>query len=276
MRIVKILAVLVLGIAILASALNYYFAKAASITAVSGYLILLDQKISESDYLYLGEKELSTIIYLPSTNADGMITYCVFTFPEGVDEKADITKDGRIDYADAYLLSQAYGCQKHQACWNESFKLEQCYFVYSGRRFQDPSRDCYINETDLNIVKKYYGKTTEPYSANCELDEACMADVNKDGVINLFDVVILAANFNKYANEFVNYAYIKKSACDLNNDGNINLFDAVILGRNFGQMANEQKCYTKSLTNLGNYKYQVSVKGKGLHYVGVSYRILMV
>jgi len=275
MRIVKILAVLALGITILTLALNY-FVSAATVTAVSGYLILLDQKVSENDYLYLGEKEFSTIIYLPSTNAEGIVTYCVFTFPEGVNENADITRDGKIDYADVYLLTQAYGCKKDQPCWNESFKFEQCYFTYSGRRFQDPSRDCYINETDTKIVSKHYGKKTEPYSASCEMDESCRADVNKDGKVDIFDVVLLGANFNRYANEFVNYAQIKKSNCDLNKDGEVDIFDVVILSINFGQVANEQKCYTQSLTNLGDYKYKVSVKGKGLHYVGVSYKASMV
>jgi len=274
MRLVKILSILALGIAILAFALNY-FVKAANVATISGYLILLDQKVSQDDYLFLGEREFSTIIYLPSSNGEGIVTYCIFTFPQGVNEKADILKDGVIDYADLYIATQSYGCQKDKPCWDESFRVEKCYFIYSGRKFEDPSRDCYINETDLNMVKKNFGKTTNPRDPNCDLDEVCRSDINRDGIVDIFDVAILAARFNQYANEFVNFGYIKKKDADINGDGIVDMLDVATIGINFGKSANQQKCMTTSLENLGNNKYRVSVKGRGIHYVGVSYKVLL-
>ena len=237
MGIKTLLAILALGIAIAALAINYLVRANPGITAVSGYLILMDQKVSQNDYQVLGMKDFSTIIYLPSSNAEGIVTSCSFVFPEGVNESADITKDGRIDYADLYLVAQAYGCTDTQPCWNEAFTMEQCYFTYSGRRFQDPSRDCYINDTDLNLVKEHYGETTNPSSASCDLDEACRADVNKDGKIDIMDVAIVAINY--------------------------------------GYAATEQKCTTSDLENLGGNRYRVRARGRGLYYVGVSYRIAL-
>jgi len=275
MRVLKILGILVLGIAIFALALNY-FVRATSVTAISGYLILLDQKVSQNDYLFLGEKEFSTIIYLPSSNAEGIVTYCSFVFPEGVDEKADITKDGIIDYADIYLVAKSFGCEKTDPCWNETFRLEKCYFVYSGRKFQDPSGDCYINETDLNMVSKNFGKETNPGAYNCDMDEVCKSDINKDGIVDIMDLAILANNYGKYASEFVNYANIKKGDTDMNNDGYIGVDDVYLVAKNFGQAANQQKCSTAPLENLGNNKYRVRVNGRGLYYVGVSYRVLVI
>ncbi len=275
MRIVKILAVLALGIAVLALSFNY-FVRAATVTAISGYLILLDQKVSQDDYMYLGEKTFSTIVYLPTNNAEGIVTYCSFTFPDGIDEKADITKDGIVDYADLYLVSKSYGCEKNQACWNQTFNIEKCYFTYSGKKFQDPSGDCYINETDLNLVNKNYGKTTNPSSPNCDLDEVCKSDVNKDGIIDISDIALLGFNFKKYANEFENYRNIKKGDTDLNKDGIVDISDISIVARNFGSMANHQNCSTTNLENLGNNKYRIKVNGRGLYYVGVSYKIVPV
>lgn len=49
-------------------------------------------------------------------------------------------------------------------------------------------------------------------------------DVNQDGAVNIFDLVLVAKNFGRHSAEH-----------DLNGDGIVNIFDLVIIGRRFGE-----------------------------------------
>jgi len=54
--------------------------------------------------------------------------------------------------------------------------------------------------------------------------------LNSDGIVDIFDVVILAKAFDSAPGES-NW----KQAADLNNDDIVDIFDVVILAKNFGK-----------------------------------------
>ncbi|MDP4180084.1 MAG: glycosyl hydrolase 115 family protein [Bacillota bacterium] len=56
-------------------------------------------------------------------------------------------------------------------------------------------------------------------------------DINRDGVINMADVIVLASKFNKVTN---NPEYT--IACDLNKDGAINMADVIMIAAKFGKV----------------------------------------
>lgn len=57
-------------------------------------------------------------------------------------------------------------------------------------------------------------------------------DINGDGTVDLFDIVIVAAEFGHGQ---VGNPPIVDTRADLNNDGIVNIFDAVLLAANFGK-----------------------------------------
>jgi len=109
---IKTIGVILVICALTLLGLNYMVTGNPEGTAVSGYLILMDQKVSATDYDVLGFKEFSTIIYLPSANGEGTVTSCSFVFPDGVNVKADVSRDGRIDAVDLFLTTEALGCKQ--------------------------------------------------------------------------------------------------------------------------------------------------------------------
>jgi Ca2+-binding EF-hand superfamily protein len=266
----KILITLVSAL-ILISAI-YVISVKGVVTAgeVSGYLILIDQKITYEDYAFLRDKKFYTIIYLPSENCEGVVNYCSYAYKEGVNSQADINNDGKIDITDLQVAAKAFGCDSGNKCWSEP--IEECFFEIKGRKFKDPTRDCKMDQSDLDLVSKYFGNTTNPLDANCENDEKCRADMNKDGKIDLLDLVIVASKFNStYADSFERVVE-HKSRADMNNDSKIDISDLVIVAGSFGEEAIEQKCISSPIDQISGKKYAVSASGKGLYYAGVSYR----
>lgn len=250
-----------------------YSVKAAAGQYVSGYMVLMDQKVSTSEYSVLGVKNFESIIYLPGESGEGIVTSCSFTFPSGVNEKADVTKDGRVDAVDIYLMSESFGCLSTNSCWNEAFNLEECYFTYADRQFKDPNEDCKIDQTDINLVSACYGKTTNPYG---KTSECYKEDVNKDGKVDGKDVAIVSKNLGNYADTFKDYRTIYKRDLDLSDDGKIDGRDTSIVAKEYGQTATEQTCKTTPLEYVIGNQWRVRVSGRGLNYIGVSYRIIPV
>ena len=261
-----------LAIAILSLLMNFSYIATGQVKnkIISGYIILMDQK-PVPVFGKEGEKIFTTTIYLPSANVQGSVTNCSFVFPPGVDKNADLNEDGRIDYVDLKLMVEAYGCSESKECWDQSLKVIDCYFHHSNIRFKDPTLDCYINRSDMDIIKKYYGQTnSDPFSADCEMDEKCRADVNKDGVIDIFDLTMVASLNGEYAQEFSNTEITYKDA-DIDGNGIVDIFDIVRVASSFGMEADQQKCDMVPLEHISGNLYRVNVKGRGLFHVGVSY-----
>ena len=61
-------------------------------------------------------------------------------------------------------------------------------------------------------------------SAICSVE----GDVNGDGIVNIYDLVIIARNYGKTVPP-------GNPAADLNGDGKINIADFVIVARNYGK-----------------------------------------
>jgi hypothetical protein len=249
-----------------------YLTKAATITnTVSGYLILMDQRVSSSDYGVLGIKNFESVVYLPSGNGKGTVTSCSFNFPSGIDGTADITKDGRIDAADVYISIMSFLCNKDNTCWEKPFMIEECYFTYSDHQFKDPTRDCKIDMSDINLAINCFQNKTSPFSTSCETNECCRADVNNDGIVDVADISIIATNNNTYASVYKNYGFVKRKNIDINNDGIVDVADISIIAENYGYAATEQTCKNDPLEHVSGNEWRVRTSGRGLYYIGVSY-----
>jgi hypothetical protein len=242
-----------------------------------GYMIMMDQKVSESDYNSLGYKSFTTTALLPSDDCEGVVTSCSFNFPENIGSKEDINGDGIIDYTDLYFAVKSYGCRSGQTCWTDSIQQEDCYFTYSGRTFKDPypspDKDCHITQDDIQAVADQFGKINDKVTdSNCDLYPVCRADLNKDGKIDIYDVALVSANLGRWADVFVNYGFVKKSDANVNGDVIVDISDIATIAKHLGTKASQQKCTTSTMTALGNRQYQVTAYGKGLYFVSLSYR----
>jgi hypothetical protein len=225
----------------------------------------VDHAAPQYEFITFTPESYSDTIYLSSGTCEGVVTACSFYFPSGVDAKYDVTKDGRIDSLDLKALAGSYGCQNDGSC-NQMYTFTDCYFTYKNRRFKDPNGDCVMNQTDVDLVKKYYGQTTSV----CDSSELCNADINKDGKVDLYDLTLLAKKMNTTADEINTYA-VRKGDSDFNGDGSVGISDLVLLANVYGSVANGQRCDTQSLVHLSGNKYQVSASGRGIYHVGVSY-----
>jgi Ca2+-binding EF-hand superfamily protein len=259
--------VLILTVAAIILVLAFtYLARGAGSTTYTGSITLVDHAASQSDFTIFTPESYSHIIYLPTSNCEGSVTTCSFYFPTGVDAKYDVTKDGRIDSADLMALSLSYGCDNTQPCWNQVISFTDCYFDYKNRRFRDPNRDCVINQTDVNLVGNYYGQTTPV----CDSSDLCNADINKDGKVDLYDLVLLAKKMNTAADE-VNTYTIRESDLDFNGDGKVSLSDLALLAKVYGSVAEQQRCDTEPLVHVDGNKYEASASGRGIYHVATSY-----
>jgi len=66
------------------------------------------------------------------------------------------------------------------------------------------------------------------------INESIIEDINKDGSVNMADVVLIAKVFGLTKND---EGFDKK--CDINLDGTVNMSDIIKLARKFGYMQTE-------------------------------------
>ena len=216
---------------------------------------------------------------MPTDNCDAYLTTCYYTFPEGVDANADVNRDGKIGAADVAIIVKSAFCHTNEACGNE--KIKDCYFTVAGRRFKDPTDDCFMNNTDMQIVTDAFGKSPEAgISCIPLLDTAdgrvCASDINKDGTVNMRDLGIAIFKNGQYAD--VISSTLKKNA-DISGpvigqpDGVVDMRDIawIIKSANWDQEAVQQKCETNALPRGSELDINTGSK-PGLYYVAVSYK----
>lgn len=266
----KILLITLISALVLTSVYTYIAKGVITVGETSGYLILMDQKITSDDYAFLRNKTFSSIIYLPSENCEGTINYCSYGYKEGINSNADINNDGKIDLTDFYIVKKALPCGSTQSCWNQP--IEDCFFTIQGRKFKDPTRDCVMNQTDLDLVTDNLPAiNSDPLSTNCDSIDVCKADVNKDGVVDVIDYAIVRYKFGQYADYFERYVE-HKSQADVNKDGVVDALDYQLVKINIGEESVEQRCVSNPIIHISGKKYFVSASGPGLYYAGASYR----
>jgi heme-binding NEAT domain protein len=79
-----------------------------------------------------------------------------------------------------------------------------------------------------NTPTPTYRPTSTPTNTPTNTTVSFPEDINGDMVINMADVILLAAHFNTVSTDS---NYDKK--CDLNNDGAISMADVIILAKKF-------------------------------------------
>jgi hypothetical protein len=95
----------------------------------------------------------------------------------------------------------------------------------------DPLSDYYCNEpapNGLRINMGAYGGTASATSNPNAVSE-CYADIDKDGVVGIFDLSIMKSEFGR-----TNCSINPLCLADANNDGEVGLFDLVIMKEQFG------------------------------------------
>lgn len=236
-----------------------------------GYIIASDQKISETDYMSLRPRNFSTSIILKSDACTGIVTSCSFAYKSGVDASADITgpygvPDGRIDEYDLKLVAKGYGCDISQACWNNT--VSDCFFIVNDREYSDPTGDCYVNQSDLNMISANFEKSV---STSCTSGNDCASDVNHDGIVDVKDLSLMSKLYGQYADDYPILGHVSDG--DLNKDGKIDVRDVSIVAKNIGEQAIESTCTNTALINNGGGEYIAKVDNViALYYVGIAYK----
>ncbi len=108
--------------------------------------------------------------------------------------------------------------QHYEAAFTASAKDSNCALVFNlgGSTFNGTV----VTIDNMSLVKK-------------SAAELIKCDIDLNGIVNMADVIILAAAFNTAAGDSQ-----YKSSCDLNNDGVINLIDVMVIARNFNKKVN--------------------------------------
>ena len=278
-----ILSFVIAGI-ILVSVTAYIVKGATTSPKYSAYMTLVDQKVSLSDYKDFKDKVYEKVIKTPSSTCEVIMTSCKYEWPTGVNAKADLNGDGKVDMTDVNIILRLYGCKSTDTCWNNP--VEDCFFTLGDRKFKDPAgglyatgfSDCKMNQTDLTFVtdtNRYGHDDPNRLSSNCRNDELCRADINQDGKVDLYDAVIVSRFSGEYAE--VETLLSKGSMADTDGDGKIFLTDAVVVLGNYGQTVkpkcetcDSSSCETSSLEQISSGQYKAISTG-ATYDMGFSY-----
>ena len=245
-----------------------YFGRAAR--TVTGNIIFKDIAFTKENYKYLGTETFSYEPTLLSADCSGNFTYCSYVYKAGIDSRADINKDGKIDAGDLYVVAKAFDCKSGQTCWSQP--IEECFFTSSGRKFKDPTRDCKMDISDLNLIASVSATPTNPYrfSPSCNIYDVCKADINQDGIVDIYDISFAATNNGKSADLYERLAE-KKSEADLNKDGIVDILDIALISTSFNNDAIERKCFQSQIVHKSGRTYAINIEGVGIAWVGASF-----
>jgi len=91
------------------------------------------------------------------------------------------------------------------------------------------SIDLWVEETHVTTITLQYMTTLQ---LNLTVTVVILGDLNSDGIVDIYDVVIIAIAFGSKQGDS-NW----NPLADLNNDGIVDIFDVVIVAKNFGKAA---------------------------------------
>lgn len=264
--------IIIISVSALVLVSFYAYSVRSSISyAVTGDIILRDQRYLGQEFGDINYETFSNVINLPSSSCTGTVNYCAVVYKDSsASTKADINGDGKVDSTDGEILSKAYGCKSGQTCWTQP--IEECYFTISGRQFGDPTRDCKFDSSDQALITANMGKThTNMGKQACGSDPICEADINQDGTVDIMDAIIASNLMNKNADTFVRIAN-SKSQADINGNGEVDILDAITMSNSYGRAAVEQTCFNTPLVHTSGNQYGVNIPTiKSPYYISVTY-----
>ena len=254
-----------------------YFGRAAR--TVTGNIMFKDIAFTKENYKYLGTETFSYEPTLLSADCSGNFTWCSYVYKTGIDSRADINKDGKINFEDLYVVAKAFDCKSGQTCWSQP--IEECFFTTTvnniiDRKFTDPTRDCKMDVFDLNLIASVINNATgtpiNPYrfSPNCGIYDVCKADINQDGSVDIFDTSFVAKRNGNSADLYERIAE-KKSEADLNKDGIVDILDIALISTSFNNDAIERKCFQSQIVHKSGRTYAINIEGVGIAWVGTSF-----
>lgn len=267
----KQIVIILVSVAVLFSTVGYVV-LGQDTYEVQGYRVLYDQappafSAISTDVTY---RTYSTTIKLPSDVCSINSTVLSYGFSGTGIEKGDVNKDGKIDWVDLYIMTLAY--QHASSGMDTPFTEEKCFYVVGDQRFEDPTRDYNITADDLAFVNTHRTTNSNPYSADCDSRDECKADVNKDGKVDLIDLILVAKRLSDpYPDFCMSFSDYKPRDADTNGDGTINVLDMIISASSFGAKANQQKITQATVQDLGSNTYSVSATGYNIYHVDLAY-----
>jgi len=246
----------------------------------TGYRTLYDQpppvfSVASTDNIY---KTFTTTIFIKGIGCIIKSTVLSYGFPEGVDEKLDVTKDGKIDWIEIYMAEKSFGKGSASPDWNTPFNEDRCFFVVGDTRFESPIDNANIGYKitmdDVNFTAKQFGNSNPyVYHVDCSSYDVCRADVNKDGKVDGRDIALVAKRLypDPYPDFCMSLSDFKPSDFDLNGDGKVDGRDLASVSKAIDQKANQVKTSEATIQQIDNSTYKVTATGYDIYHVDITW-----